>query len=65
MKTTVALVDQVNAAAANIANLNSSILALTNAGSSPNELADQRDLLVTQLSALVGRGAPKTVTLLF
>lgn len=53
-ETTVALVDQVNAAAANVANLNSSILSLQNAGSSPNELVDQRDLLITKLSGLVG-----------
>jgi flagellar hook-associated protein 1 FlgK len=53
-ETTVALVDQVNAAASNIANLNSSILSLQNAGSSPNELVDKRDLLVTQLSGLIG-----------
>ena len=52
--TTAALVDQVNTTAANIADLNGRILAITNAGSSANELSDQRDQLITSLSGLVG-----------
>src|SRR5450830_807245 len=52
--TTVSLVDQVNTIAANVANLNTNILSITNAGGSANELMDQRDQLVTQLSGLVG-----------
>lgn len=52
--TTSALVTQVNTTAANVADLNTRILAITNAGGSANELMDQRDLLVTELSSLVG-----------
>jgi len=55
--TTVSLVDQVNTIAANVANLNTNILAITNSGGSANELMDQRDQLVTQLSGLVGATA--------
>ncbi|HEX5332047.1 MAG TPA: flagellar hook-associated protein FlgK [Cellulomonas sp.] len=55
--TTVALVDQVNTTAANVADLNTRILAITNTGGSANELMDQRDQLVTQLSGLVGATA--------
>ncbi|NMM15748.1 MAG: flagellar hook-associated protein FlgK [Cellulomonas sp.] len=55
--TTVALVDQVNTTAANVADLNTRILSITNTGGSANELMDQRDLLVTQLSGLVGATA--------
>ncbi|PVU83374.1 flagellar hook-associated protein FlgK [Cellulomonas sp. WB94] len=55
--TTVALVDQVNTIAANVADLNTNILAITNSGGSANELMDQRDQLVTQLSGLVGATA--------
>jgi flagellar hook-associated protein 1 FlgK len=54
LTTTKALVTQVNTTAANVADLNTRILAITNAGGSANELMDQRDLLVTQLSSLVG-----------
>ena len=54
LTTTTSLVTQVNTTAANVADLNSRILAITNAGGSANELMDQRDLLVTQLSSLVG-----------
>lgn len=43
----------VNNAAARIAELNQSIQSATNAGLSPNELLDQRDLLVNELSSLV------------
>lgn len=52
--TTASLVDQVNTIASNVANLNTNILSITNAGGSANELMDQRDQLVTQLSGLVG-----------
>lgn len=51
---TVALVDQVNAAAESVADLNGRIAAITASGASAHELSDQRDLLVTQLSQLVG-----------
>lgn len=54
LTTTTSLVTQVNTTAANVADLNTRILAITNAGGSANELMDQRDLLVTQLSGLVG-----------
>lgn len=52
--TAVALVSQVNAAAASVADLNDRIRAITSSGGSANELQDQRDQLVTQLSSLVG-----------
>ncbi|ROS25795.1 flagellar hook-associated protein FlgK [Cellulomonas sp. PhB150] len=52
--TAVALVDQVNTAAAGVADLNARILEITNAGGTAHELTDQRDLLATQLSSLVG-----------
>lgn len=52
--TTVSLVDRVNAAAANIADLNGRIQSVTLAGGAAHELADQRDQLVTELSGLVG-----------
>lgn len=52
--TAVALVDQANTAAAGIADLNERIAAITASGATAHELADQRDLLVTQLSELVG-----------
>jgi len=55
--TAVALVDQVNTAAANIADLNERIASITASGATAHELADQRDLLVTQLSQLVGASA--------
>jgi flagellar hook-associated protein 1 FlgK len=51
---TVALVDQVNAAAQSIADLNGRIAAITASGANAHELSDQRDLLITQLSELVG-----------
>lgn len=54
LTTTTSLVTQVNTTASNVADLNTRILAITNAGGSANELMDQRDLLVTQLSSLVG-----------
>jgi len=54
LTTTTSLVTQVNTTATNVADLNTRILAITNAGGSANELMDQRDLLVTQLSGLVG-----------
>lgn len=54
LTTTKSLVTQVNTTAANVADLNTRILAITNAGGSANELMDQRDQLVTSLSGLVG-----------
>ncbi len=51
---TQALVTEVNTTAANVADLNQRILSITNAGGSANELMDQRDQLVTQLSELAG-----------
>jgi len=51
------LVDQTNTLASNVADLNKRILDITNSGGSANELADQRDQLVTQLSGLVGATA--------
>jgi flagellar hook-associated protein 1 FlgK len=49
-------VDQINAYAKQIANLNDQISRLTGvgAGSSPNELLDQRDQLVNNLNQIVG-----------
>ena len=52
--TTTALVDQTNALAANVADLNKRILDITIAGGQANELADQRDAAITQLAGLVG-----------
>lgn len=52
--TTVSLVDQVNTTAAGVADLNGRILDITNSGGSASELMDQRDQLITQLSATVG-----------
>lgn len=52
--TTVALVDQVNTAAAGVADLNGRIREISNSGGTAHELADQRDQLVTSLSSLVG-----------
>jgi flagellar hook-associated protein 1 FlgK len=57
LTTTNSLVTQVNTTAQNLADLNDKILAITNAGGSANELMDQRDLLITQLSGLVGASA--------
>lgn len=51
------LVDQTNALAAGVADLNARILAMTVSGGNTHELADQRDLLVTQLAGLVGATA--------
>lgn len=53
-QTTVALVDEVNASAASIADLNGRIAAITASGATAHELEDQRDLLITRLSSLVG-----------
>ena len=55
--TTSSLVDQTNALAANVADLNKRILDITVAGGSANELADQRDQALTQLAGLVGATA--------
>ncbi|GAA3795275.1 flagellar hook-associated protein FlgK [Cellulomonas soli] len=51
---TVETVAQANTVAANVADLNKEILNIQNAGGNANELMDQRDLLVTQLSEMVG-----------
>lgn len=48
------LVTEVNTIAANIADLNERIRSITVSGGSANELIDQRSVLVTALSALVG-----------
>jgi flagellar hook-associated protein 1 FlgK len=55
--TTTSLVDEVNTTASGVADLNARILQITNAGGTAHELADQRDLLVTKLSSLVGATA--------
>jgi flagellar hook-associated protein 1 FlgK len=52
--TTVALVAEANAAAANIADLNGRIQEIVNGGGSANELMDVRDQQVTRLAELVG-----------
>lgn len=49
-----ATVDAVNATATRIAELNFSIEAAVNGGLSPNELMDQRDLLISGLSEQIG-----------
>ncbi|MGY1820344.1 flagellar hook-associated protein FlgK [Geodermatophilus sp. SYSU D00079] len=49
-----ALVDDVNATAADIAKLNDSIRRATQDGKSANELTDQRDVLVLKLAGQVG-----------
>jgi flagellar hook-associated protein 1 FlgK len=46
------MVDQINQLAAQIAALNESISASVNQGTAPNDLMDQRDLLIDQLSQL-------------
>ncbi len=48
------LVQEVNATARSVADLNSSIRDASAAGGTPNELLDQRDLLVQRLSELTG-----------
>lgn len=48
------LVTEVNTIAANIADLNDRIRSITVSGGSANELIDQRSVLITGLSALVG-----------
>jgi len=48
------LVDEVNATARSVADLNHAVRDATAAGSSPNELLDQRDALVVRLSELTG-----------
>jgi flagellar hook-associated protein 1 len=52
--TTASLVDQTNALAANVADLNTRILDITTSGGAANELADQRDQAITALAGLVG-----------
>lgn len=56
---TVALVDEVNGAAESIADLNGRIAAITASGATAHELEDQRDLLVTRLSSLIGAVADR------
>jgi flagellar hook-associated protein 1 FlgK len=48
------LVDEVNQAAARVAELNQNISSAINNGFSPNELMDQRDLLIAQMAEQVG-----------
>lgn len=50
----VATVDDVNATAASVAEYNRAIISATQSGSSPNDLKDQRDLLVQRLGEMVG-----------
>lgn len=52
-----ATVDEVNAIAANVAEYNRAIVTATRSGLSPNDLTDQRDLLVQRLGQLVGATA--------
>jgi len=47
-------IDNVNGTAVNIAALNKAIVAATSAGNHPNDLMDQRDLLIRQLSTQIG-----------
>ena len=49
-----ATVTQINATAANVAELNKTIASATTAGLSPNDLSDQRDLLVGRLADMAG-----------
>ncbi|HVS67794.1 MAG TPA: flagellar hook-associated protein FlgK [Mycobacteriales bacterium] len=49
-----ATVDQVNQIATQAANLNKQIIAARNAGQNPNDLEDQRDNVLDQLSQLTG-----------
>jgi flagellar hook-associated protein 1 FlgK len=49
-----ATVDEVNAIAASVADFNRAIVTATNGGLSPNDLTDQRDLLVQRLGELTG-----------
>jgi flagellar hook-associated protein 1 FlgK len=51
---TSSLVDQVNATATSVADLNQRILGLSSTGAATGELEDQRDQLITTLSGLVG-----------
>ncbi len=55
------IIQQVNGTAANIASLNKAIVAATSAGNHPNDLMDQRDLLIRQLATSIGATArPKS-----
>jgi flagellar hook-associated protein 1 FlgK len=49
-----ASVDEINAIAANVAEYNRAIVTATRGGLSPNDLTDQRDLLVQRLGQLTG-----------
>ena len=49
-----ATVDEVNAIAASVADYNRAIVTATRGGLSPNDLTDQRDVLVQRLGELVG-----------
>lgn len=53
----VATVDEVNTTATSIAEYNRAIISATQSGSTPNDLKDQRDLLVQRLGELVGARA--------
>jgi flagellar hook-associated protein 1 FlgK len=49
-----ATVQDINATAASVADYNKAIMSATKAGLSPNDLADQRDLMVQRLGELAG-----------
>jgi flagellar hook-associated protein 1 FlgK len=49
-----ATIEHVNATTANVAALNKAIVAATAAGNSPNDLMDQRDLLIRDLASSLG-----------
>ena len=49
-----ATVDEVNALAASVADFNRAIMTATKSGLSPNDLTDQRDLMVQRLGELAG-----------
>jgi flagellar hook-associated protein 1 FlgK len=50
----VGTVQELNATAANVAELNRAIVSASNAGLSPHDLADQRDVLVQRLGEMAG-----------
>jgi flagellar hook-associated protein 1 len=53
-------ISSLNAMAQNVADLNDAIRSATNAGGSPNELLDQRDLLISKMSDLADISVQKT-----
>ena len=48
------MTDDINALASDIAQLNASIVSLNSAKGTPNDLLDQRDQAITELSKLIG-----------